>query len=115
MKTKSLFAVVAIALLCGFTSPQDYIRQVANSYFRMGAQAAIIAIQRQQQVERELLRKYPDGDFGTNAADFKLWKGSVLHVDDPRIFAVVQEVNGGMFGIDTNNWSKTNSWMLLKP
>ncbi len=119
----AIAALAAATWFCG-CSRQDNLHEIANSYFRMGEQAALIARDRQDSIEREMRRKYPDGNFGTNHADFEAATKHLNRIDDPRIFAVVRELNdGSVCGLDTSDWSGMYSstehrdphiWMVLK-
>ena len=126
LKSIGLTGILAVACmeLFGGCSRQDDMHAIANSYFRLGEEAALIASDRQHQIENEMHRKYPDGNFGTNEADFKAATAYLTIIDDPRIFGVVRELNSGsVCGLDTSDWSGMYSatehrdshiWTMLK-
>lgn len=107
-------AVFAVVVLCHpFKRLDDTIdivssnyHAIANTYFRIGEQAALVASQRRQQIEKDMDKKYPDGNFGTNHEDFEIAGNYLMAIDDPRIFEIVREMSSGqVFGLDTNNWN----------
>ena len=107
LKSIALAGTLAVACmeLLGGCSKNDNTHQIANTYFRMGEEAALVARDRQDAVEREMRRRYPNNVF-TNEADFEAANHSVNIIDDPRIFQVVRELNNGsVCGLDTNDWS----------
>lgn len=84
---------------------EDEIHDIANTYFRLGQQAMLLAKDRQEGIRAQLLAKYPDRNFGTNEADFKLATSYLDVIDDPRVFQALRDLNDGKtWGLDTNNW-----------
>jgi hypothetical protein len=127
MKNKLWIVIGVAAVACsawlGYVAGKTQTHQIANSYFRIGQQAALIARDRQDGIERALRRKYPDGVF-TNAEDFEAIGNPLNMMDDPRIWTVIRELNyGSTLGLDTNDWSGLYSatvhrdphiWTVLK-
>lgn len=92
----------------------DRMHAVANSYFRIGQEAMLIAMQRRRSEERSLGLDCQGSTVITNESDWAIVTNTLNLIDDPRVLQVVRELYGSTIGIDTNSWvNSTNSWLIL--
>ena len=92
---------------------------IANTYFRIGQQAVLIAHNRRESLVRQITAKYKNG-IVNSLSDFQILSNPLVVIDDDRIFDVVRELNNGsVLGLDTNQWSgeygkrNAHSWTTL--
>jgi hypothetical protein len=120
-----LFVAIAASVVVGALSKsaiqEDRLHAVANSYFRMGQQAALMARDISERKQREVRIRNGYGSRGaeaesyTNREDFEIVTEWVNYIDHPRIWEIFRKLNdGSVLGLDTNgNWSE-KKWTVLK-
>lgn len=103
-------------------SDLNRLRALANSYFRIGQQAALLARDVSEARARAVRQRYgyTDCDNGhyTNQADFEIVTERVNCIDHPRIWEMLRLLNNGsVLGLDTNSqceWTNNKPWTVLR-